>query len=45
VGTIYDPRELPGVSIVGPEIGRGVTAAARMGCRGAADGGAARRRR
>jgi hypothetical protein len=25
VGTIYDPRELPGVSIVGPGIGRGVT--------------------
>jgi hypothetical protein len=23
VGTIYDPRELPGVSIVGPGIGRG----------------------
>jgi hypothetical protein len=27
VGTIYDPRELPGVSIVGPGIGRGVTIA------------------
>jgi hypothetical protein len=26
VGTINDPRELSGVSIVGPEIGRGVTA-------------------
>jgi hypothetical protein len=26
VGTIYDPRELPGVSIIGPGIGRGVTA-------------------
>jgi hypothetical protein len=25
VGTIYDPRELPGVSTVGPGIGRGVT--------------------
>jgi hypothetical protein len=25
VGTIYDLRELPGVSIVGPGIGRGVT--------------------
>jgi hypothetical protein len=24
VGTIYDPRELTGVSTVGPEIGRGV---------------------
>jgi hypothetical protein len=23
MGTIYDPRELPGVSIVGPGIGRG----------------------
>jgi hypothetical protein len=28
VGTIYDPRELPGVSTAGPGIGRGVTAAA-----------------
>jgi hypothetical protein len=27
VGTIYDPRELPGVSTAGPGIGRGVTAA------------------
>jgi hypothetical protein len=26
VGTIYDPIELPGVSIAGPGIGRGVTA-------------------
>jgi hypothetical protein len=26
VGTIYDPRELPGVSTVGPRIERGVTA-------------------
>jgi hypothetical protein len=25
VGTINDPRELPGVSTVGPVIGRGVT--------------------
>jgi hypothetical protein len=25
MGTIYDPRELPGVSTVGLEIGRGVT--------------------
>jgi hypothetical protein len=25
VGTIYDLSELPGVSTVGPEIGRGVT--------------------
>jgi hypothetical protein len=25
VGTIYDPRELPGVSIAGPGIGQGVT--------------------
>jgi hypothetical protein len=25
VGTIYDPRELPGVSTAGPGIGRGVT--------------------
>jgi hypothetical protein len=25
VETIYDPRELPGVSTVGPGIGRGVT--------------------
>jgi hypothetical protein len=25
VGTIYDPRELPGVSTVDPGIGRGVT--------------------
>jgi hypothetical protein len=26
VGTIYDSRELPGVSTAGPGIGRGVTA-------------------
>jgi hypothetical protein len=25
LGTIYDPRELPGVSTTGPGIGRGVT--------------------
>jgi hypothetical protein len=25
VGTIYDPRELPGVSTANPGIGRGVT--------------------
>jgi hypothetical protein len=25
IGTIYDPRELPGVSTAGPVIGRGVT--------------------
>jgi hypothetical protein len=25
VGTLYDPRELPGVSTTGPGIGRGVT--------------------
>jgi hypothetical protein len=25
LGTIYDPRELPGVSIAGPGIRRGVT--------------------
>jgi hypothetical protein len=25
VGTIYDPRELPGVSTASPGIGRGVT--------------------
>jgi hypothetical protein len=29
VGTIYDPRELPGVSIIGPGIGRGVTSGIR----------------
>jgi hypothetical protein len=28
VGTIHDRRELPGVSIAGPGIGRGVTPAA-----------------
>jgi hypothetical protein len=30
VATIYDPRELPGVSTAGPGIGRGVTDAVRM---------------
>jgi hypothetical protein len=30
VGTIYDPRELPGVSIVGLGIGRGVTKRSRV---------------
>jgi hypothetical protein len=30
VGTIYDPSELPGVSIVGPGIGRGVTYSLKM---------------
>jgi hypothetical protein len=29
VGTIYDPRELPGVSIAGPGIGQGVTSGIR----------------
>jgi hypothetical protein len=29
VGTIYDPRELPGVSTAGPRIGRGVTSGIR----------------
>jgi hypothetical protein len=29
VGTIYDPRELPGVSTAGPGIGRGVTSGIR----------------
>jgi hypothetical protein len=29
VGTIYDPRELPGISTVGPRIGRGVTSGIR----------------
>jgi hypothetical protein len=34
MGTIYDPRELPGVSIVGPGIGRGVTSGIRADSRG-----------
>jgi hypothetical protein len=29
VGTINDPREMPGVSTVGPGIGRGVTSGIR----------------
>jgi hypothetical protein len=29
VGTIYDPRKLPGVSTTGPGIGRGVTSGIR----------------
>jgi hypothetical protein len=33
VGTIYDPRELPGVSTAGPRIGRGVTSGIRVGPR------------
>jgi hypothetical protein len=31
---IYDPREMPGVSIAGPEIGRGVTSGIRADPRG-----------
>jgi hypothetical protein len=34
VGTIYDPRELPGVSTTGPGIGRGVTSGIRADPRG-----------
>jgi hypothetical protein len=34
VGTIYDPRELPGVSTAGPMIGRGVTSGIRADTRG-----------
>jgi hypothetical protein len=34
VGTIYDPRELPGVSTTGPGIGRGVTNGIRANPRG-----------
>jgi hypothetical protein len=34
VGMIYDPRELRGVSIVGPGIGRGVTSGIRADPRG-----------
>jgi hypothetical protein len=34
VGTIYDPSELPGVSTVGPGIGRGVTSGIRADPRG-----------
>jgi hypothetical protein len=32
VGTIYDPRELPGVSTAGPGIGRGVTMRLQQSC-------------
>jgi hypothetical protein len=31
VGTIYDPRELPGVSTANPGIGRGVTVMQELG--------------
>jgi hypothetical protein len=34
VGTIYDPRELPGVSTADPGIGRGVTSGIRADPRG-----------
>jgi hypothetical protein len=34
VGTIYDPRELSGVSTAGPGIGRGVTSGIRTDPRG-----------
>jgi hypothetical protein len=34
VGTIYDSRELPGVSIAGPGIGRGVISGIRADPRG-----------
>ena len=34
VGTIYDPRELPGVSTTGPGIGRGVTSGIKADPRG-----------
>jgi hypothetical protein len=34
VGTIYDPREMPGVSTAGPGIGQGVTSGIRAGPRG-----------
>jgi hypothetical protein len=34
VGTVYDPRELPGVSTSGPGIGRGVTSGIRTDPRG-----------
>jgi hypothetical protein len=33
-GTIYDPKELPGVSTAGPEIGRRVTNGIRADPRG-----------
>ena len=34
VGTIYDPKELPGVSTAGPRIGWGVTSGIRADPRG-----------
>jgi hypothetical protein len=34
MGTIYDARELPGVSTAGPGIGRGVTSGIRVDPRG-----------
>jgi hypothetical protein len=34
VRTIYDPKELPGVSIAGPGIGQGVTSGIRADPRG-----------
>jgi hypothetical protein len=34
MGTIYDARELPGVSTAGPGIGRGVTSGSRVDPRG-----------
>jgi hypothetical protein len=34
VGTIYDTRELPGVSTTGPGIGRGVTSGIKADPRG-----------
>jgi hypothetical protein len=34
VGTIYDPKELPGVSTAGPGIGRGVKSGIRADPRG-----------
>jgi hypothetical protein len=34
VGTIYDSRKLPGVSTIGPGIGRGVTSGIRADPRG-----------
>jgi hypothetical protein len=34
VETIYEPRELPGVSTAGPGIGRGVTSDIRTDSRG-----------
>jgi hypothetical protein len=40
VGTIYDPRELPGVSTAGPGIGRGVTQGQRHASRQPASAGA-----